>query len=172
MLTAKLAGVNSDTYRRTGDHPSGFNAMKVGTGIQPLVCRNGKPRTGSLALELLLVLPVFLALLLGMIEFSLLLSARQDVLSASRQGVRVAALGGTETEVRAAVNLVLGPAFASVANIEVTLTDSSGEPILPGEPVQVTVELPADSAAPDLLRFIGFSLEGEAIVGRAVMLKE
>ena len=60
------------------------------------------------ALELLFLFPIILALILGMVEFSLLLSVDQQLAVASREGARVAAQGGSASEVETAARLVLG----------------------------------------------------------------
>jgi Flp pilus assembly protein TadG len=52
-------------------------------------------RRGHVVVELMIALPVLLLLLLGTIEFSLLLSTRQQVLFAAQQGALVAAQNAT-----------------------------------------------------------------------------
>jgi Flp pilus assembly protein TadG len=54
-----------------------------------------KRRSGQVVVELMIVFPVLLLLLLGTIEFSLLLSTRQQVLFAAQQGALVAAQNAT-----------------------------------------------------------------------------
>jgi Flp pilus assembly protein TadG len=129
-------------------------------------------RRGSLTVELLLVLPILLAILLAMFEFSALLVARQELLSASREGARVAALGGDENQVREAVSRALNAHYDQAVTVRTLLTDSSGEPVESGSPVVVRLELPTAAAAPDLLRFIGISIHGETIIAQATMRKE
>jgi Flp pilus assembly protein TadG len=125
-----------------------------------------------LAIELLLILPILLALVGGMIEFSLLLGARQQLLAASREGARVAAQGGDATEVERAVRLYLGQGNLQAAQVQATVTDTNGNPLSTGDPVQVVVQLPAVQATPDLLAFIGVSLHDQVLVARTVMRKE
>jgi Flp pilus assembly protein TadG len=129
-------------------------------------------RRGSLAIEMLIVLPVLLAIMLGMVEFSMLLVSRQELLTASREGARVAAIGGSQDDVEAAVRQFLGTGSLSQATITTVLTDNQGQPLPSGSPVAVTVSLPANQAAPDLLVFIGFSLRDETLVAQTVMRKE
>jgi Flp pilus assembly protein TadG len=129
-------------------------------------------RRGSLAVELLIVLPVLLGILLGMVEFSMLLVSRQELLTASREGARVAAIGGSQADVEAAVRQFLGAGSLSQATITTVLADNQGQPLPSGSPVAVTVSIPATQAAPDLLVFIGFSLRGENLIAQTVMRKE
>jgi Flp pilus assembly protein TadG len=124
------------------------------------------------AVELLVALPIVLAVLLGMIEFSMLLVARQQILVASREGARVAALGGTADDVDKAVHQFLGTGSLAGAQVQAQLTDQSGQPVPSGGAVAVTVSLPTAQAVPDLLRFIGFSLGNDVLTVQTVMRKE
>src|SRR5262245_45570198 len=128
--------------------------------------RNVKRRRGSITIEAILLLPVFLVVLFATIELGLVLMARQQLLTARREGARVGALGGDESEVLAAVGRVLGDGNLAAADVQTRLTDDSGLPLPAGETVDVIVDLPATAAAPDLLRFIGYSLDGQRIVAR------
>src|SRR3954452_603182 len=107
-------------------------------------------RRGQVALELLLVLPVLLAVLLGTVEFSLWLTAQQQVNMAAREGARVAATGGTPDEINQAVRRALGARFDR-ATVVADLKDGNGDPVAAGQPVTVTVGLPATAAVPDVL---------------------
>jgi Flp pilus assembly protein TadG len=129
-------------------------------------------RKGSFTLELLFVLPILMSILLGTIEFSLFGLARQQVVAASREGARTAALGGNSQEVQQAVQQYLGNGALANATVQASLTDALGNPIPSGQPVQVTVSLPANQAVPDLLAFIGFSIKNETIAAQTVMRKE
>jgi Flp pilus assembly protein TadG len=134
--------------------------------------RLGRRRPAAVAVELLLALPLLLAVLLGTIEFSMLLVARQQLLVASREGARVAAQGGDATDVEQAVQLFLGASSLAGASVQAVLTDDSGQPLPTGAPVAVTVTLPTTQVVPDLLGFIGFSLRGDTLTAQTVMRKE
>lgn len=133
-------------------------------------------RSGYLLFELLLLLPVLLVLLLAAVQFGMLLHARQQLTAASREGCRVAAVGGTQEGVTEMARQVLGPGRLGDADIQITLADgtpvTSPADIPAGEAVAVWVRLPARHAVPDLLRFIGYSLRDDQIVGRTVMRRE
>ncbi len=129
-------------------------------------------RAGSLTVELLLVLPVLLAFLLGMVEFSMILLARQELLTASREGARVAALGGSSSDVEQATRLFLGTGSLAQANVQSVLTDAGGMPLHSGSPVAVTVSIPAGQAVPDMLAFIGLSIANDTLAAQSVMRKE
>jgi hypothetical protein len=137
-----------------------------------MAAKPGNKRRGSMAIELLFVFPILLAVLLGTVQFSLWLSAQQQVALASREGARTAATGGSAKDVNESVRLTLGDGRFNVAEVKVTLTDEHGDPVTAGNPVAVQVRLPAASAVPDLLRFIGFSIRNEVLVGQTVMRKE
>jgi Flp pilus assembly protein TadG len=144
------------------------NRPSIPARISSLAGRRG----GTVALELLFALPVLLTVLLGVIEFSLLVVAQQQLATACREGARVAAQGGTLDDVTQAVQQFLGTGVLSNATIVAVLTDDSGQPIPSRSPISVTVSLPANQAAPDLLAFIGFSIGGKALAAQTVMRKE
>ena len=155
-----------------------MNGHKEGTLLTNLnqQCRtrtlSGSRRTGSLAVQLLFVLPILLTFFFGMIEFSMLLIVRQQLLTASREGARVAAIGGTTDDVQQATQLFLGTGSLSQATVTSVLTDANGFPLHTGDPVLVSVSIPATAAVPDLLAFIGFSISNENLVAQSVMRKE
>src|SRR5580692_9855782 len=86
-------------------------------------------RGGSAAIELLLVLPLLLLVILASVEMSMLIAAEQQLQLASREGARVAALGGTTSDVENAARAVLGQVALYTATIESVLTDSTGNPL-------------------------------------------
>jgi Flp pilus assembly protein TadG len=129
-------------------------------------------RGGSFTLELLFVLPILMALLLSTIEFSMFGLARQQVVAASREGARAAALGGSAQDVQQAAQMFLGNGALANATVLAGITDAQGMPVPSGQPVQVTVSIPANQAVPDLLRFIGFSIQSETITAQTVMRQE
>ena len=156
-------------------------------------------RQGSVAVELLLLAPIVLGLILGVVELSMMTAANEHLSAASREGCRVAALGGNANEIRRAVYNHLGHGSLGQARIvAVFLEDGKGQPItsiltlddddreggalsgrdgrgrpIPcGEPVMVRVDIAANQAVPDLLAFIGFSLRKTTLVGQTIMRKE
>ena len=117
---------------------------------------------------LMLLLPVVLALVMGMVEYSLMLSADQQLAVASREGARVAAQGGTSAEVEASARLALGHGkLAKKAVVVSQLSDVSGSPVR----VAVTVANAA-TVVPDLLRFVGLSIKNHPLAGSTVMRRE
>jgi Flp pilus assembly protein TadG len=131
-----------------------------------------KTRRGHVAIELLIVLPILLTVLLGTIEFSLLLTAQQQVSLAAREATRVAATGGSVADIEQAVRLALGDARFAQASVTAMLTDGNGDPVASGEPIAVRVQMPASAAVPDLLVFAGLSIRNQVLVGQTVMRKE
>lgn len=129
-------------------------------------------RGGTLSVELLFVFPVLLAVLLATVEYSLWLTAQQQVSLASREGARVGATGGTGDDVNRIVRLVLGDARYQQAQVDANLIDPAGVPLPVGEPVTVSVRLPASAVVPDLLAFVGISIRNQYLVSQTVMRKE
>jgi hypothetical protein len=124
-------------------------------------------------IEALIVLPLLLALVLVTVQFGMAIIARQQVEAACREGARVAAQGGSRHDVEAAVRRILGSSGRlSAARVDATLTDGNGDPLPSGEPVRVTVLVPAGMVAPDMAPFLGFSLANQVIAAQVVMRKE
>lgn len=74
---------------------------------------------GAAAVEFALVIPLVILLVLGAIDFGLLLQARAQAANAAREGVRAAALGRTKADSEAiALNAVSGILGEVKANAE------------------------------------------------------
>jgi len=130
-------------------------------------------RRGILAVELLLVLPILVALFLGMMQYSLILGARQSLLAASREGARVAAHGGTKEEVCATVRRVLGTGSLGAANVKIrSVFEDPQHPFDGRDRVEVCVCVRTTCVVPDMLRWIGISFRNQDLVVGSVMLKE
>jgi len=138
--------------------------------LQPARRRRG----AVLAAELLIVLPILLIFVAGMIEFSMILSARWELLAASEQGARVASQGGSDDDVKATVQKALGTGQLS-QNAQVFVDRT---PAVPGDPannrdrVQVCVQVSAGKIVPDILVWAGISLGSQNLVGCSVMNQE
>src|SRR5262245_9857509 len=99
--------------------------------------RRARVGRGALALELLLLLPLLVALIAGMVEFSRILSAKTQLGAAATAGARVAALGGDGAAAEQAARNVLGSGSLSQADVTVIWTDANGNPLPPGAQVEV-----------------------------------
>ena len=138
-----------------------------------------KTRRGAiLSMEMLFVLPVFVVLLLGLVEVAFLLSAQNQLQVACHQACRA----GTQPtpgplaqswqeqirqEVYDAADRVLHkPQLRKTKELKF-------EPGLhTGDPVRVKMRLPMSAAAPDLLAVFGFRLKGRYLYAECVMRKE
>jgi Flp pilus assembly protein TadG len=116
-------------------------------------------RRGTAAAELIILFPVLVGFLLGTIEFSIAFQARQQLLTAVREGARVGSEGGTAEEVIATVkNRFTQTALSSPDNITVVgAVDQS--PFQPEGPtgrqaVRVCVQLPTTRVVPNMIPFL------------------
>lgn len=126
-------------------------------------------RTGSiLSMELLFVLPVMLLLVLAMVEMTFLIAAETRLAAASREGARIAALGGDAGDIQDRLDALFGSQSSDVAFIVTFLNDSQN----PGDPVQVEVSGTASAFAPNYLKFAGFDLARKTLTARTVMTVE
>ena len=98
----------------------------------------GKRRgRASAVVEMAVVTPLLLTLLFGIIEYGWTLSVRQSMVSAAREGARVASLpGSSDTDIRSRVQEYLAPMGLTA---QVTLQRA----VLPDNPTEkVTVTIP------------------------------
>lgn len=124
-------------------------------------------RKGFLSLELIFVLPMLLLLLLGLFQFSILFSARGDLVDAARAGARLATLHGVDQiHVETEIQRTLSPQLARYARIDTVIGEYSGEEVL------VRIRVPMAAATPDLLWPIGYSIRQRELIAEARMLKE
>ncbi|WP_417849781.1 TadE/TadG family type IV pilus assembly protein [Thalassoglobus sp.] len=129
--------------------------------------KQSRSRRGFVSLEVILVLPMFIVLLLGLCEFSLLFTARGEIVESARAGARMATLHGVddvivEEEVRKTLSRNLG----TYAKVNSQLGKYSGDEVV------VQVRVPMASVTPDLLWPIGYSVRGREVIAVARMRKE
>jgi hypothetical protein len=114
--------------------------------------------------EMLLVLPILLIALLGMIEFGMILTAEDELLTACREAARVASHGGgdrrqIEEEVRTTVRRVLGNGRLGTAHVDVHWLPADPEqPAMGRDRVEVRLHVAANQVVPNLLAWAGFNL--------------
>lgn len=90
-----------------------------------------KRQRGAAALEFAIVLPVLLMLLLGIIDFGLVMGARSEVANAAREGARASALVGSSAAGQSASHAIIDsmPGGHKVGtSVTVTCTTPSGTP--------------------------------------------
>jgi Flp pilus assembly protein TadG len=144
----------------------------------------------TLSIELVMILPILTILTVGIIEFSVIMLSSQAISTASHLGTREAALpNATYDTVADAVSDALRTKiwegeheviiFVTDPNTMVTLEDDGtvGAPIQledanTGDQISVTVNVPTDQAAPDILAIIGLSTNGSEITTTFVTRRE
>jgi hypothetical protein len=137
------------------------------TSSSPARRVSARRRTGLATAELALTLPILLIVLMAIFEFSLLFLARGELVDASREGARVAALPGANQEsVEWAVRENVAPRFRNAVVVDVSGGAQSGELIT------VAVRVPMRSASPDLLWPVGYSLKDQTLVAETRILRE
>jgi hypothetical protein len=168
--------MQSATHPRAKSRPAGCTQPDCGLHKQ------ARRRKGAvLSIELVMVLPILLVVLLASVEFGILLMATQGVGAAANVGARAAALpSSSRARVEAAVNAALDgwvwqdehEVVIFVNNNRVTPTDDYLASAVTGDVVSVTVNVPMDQAAPDLLRYFGISIAGKELTTTYVTRKE
>ncbi len=125
-----------------------------------------RDRRGAVMAEFAFVLPVFLLLVLGMIELSRGLMAQQIIVNGAREGARRAILpGATDDRTLSAVETYL--TGTSVMGATTTISPSL-EIAKPGEPITVSVAVPYEEIAWGPLGW----LDGATLRAEVVMRKE
>lgn len=139
------------------------------------------PRRAAAMVEMALVLPIFLTVLMGIIEFGRGMWIGNMVTNAAREGARLAVLdGSTNTQVRQAIKDFLtsavGTSAATETVITITITPAQGNPNPNNECgncasrdlIAVTVTLPFNSIA----MVPGSYLSSTNLTGRSAMRHE
>ena len=137
-------------------------------------------RRGTALVEMALVLPIFLMVVLGIIEFGRALMVSQLVTNSAREGARSAMLdGSTNAEVTQDIKTFLQDACnvsQDQVTVTVTVTPATGNPdpgnqvanASPRDLINILVQVPFDQVA--LLS--GDYLAGKNLVGEASMRHE
>lgn len=129
-------------------------------------CR--RKRRGAAAVEFAIVAPVFVLMILGMIEFGRAIMVQQVLTNAAREGARVAVLdGSTSTGINSTINSYLQSAGITGATIDL----NPDEPATAGygQPVTVKISIPFSNVswlpAP-------WFLSGQQLMAISVMRRE
>ena len=122
-------------------------------------------REGQAVVEFALVLPVLILIIVGIIEFGLLMNNYLVVTYAAREGARSAALGGTLTTVTTTAKT----AASTIDHGSLTVTMSPATPTA-GSSVTVTVTNPVQFITPMIAAF--FPSNPYPVSGQAVMRVE
>jgi Flp pilus assembly protein TadG len=131
----------------------------------------------ALTLEMVMILPILLLVLMGGVEFTLLLSAGQAVSTAAEAGAREAALpSSTKASIQAAVARALeGYVWRTKQETLVFVNqvkDTTGTLVTAahtGDIVQVTVNVAARHTAPDVLSIVKISLNTNDVTSSFVV---
>lgn len=150
----------------------------------PLRRRPGSRRRrigGVLTAELIITMPIVVGLIFAVVEVGMILVAQQQIENAARIGCRVGTLPAEQPaapippgELSEHEQAVRNAVIATLANdrligaVEVDFVPGQDT----GDLVKVEITLPMEKAAPDMLAFLGFSLEGHSLTAKCVMRRE
>lgn len=124
------------------------------------------------SLELLLVLPILMVVGFGLVEASLLLMGMQRVQAASSAACRIGTLPANDPAAQQqAMKDAVAHALGS-SGLVATYAMQSQLGQYAGDPVVVAVSVPMTAVSPDLLKMIGFSLQGRQLVAQTEMCKQ
>ena len=97
-------------------------------------------RKGNYALELALLLPVFLVLVFGAIDFGRVIYAYNTVAYAARDGARYASFHGAKSLAPAAAEAIANYVTAHVVGIDISVNTTWNPDNNPGSDVRVQVQ--------------------------------
>lgn len=107
------------------------------------VVRGGRQRAarrGAAVVEFAIVLPLFLLMVFGMVEYGRMVMAQQIITNAAREGARRGVIdGATTAEVTTLVNGYLTDASIGTATVSITPDPTT---VTNGGPITVTVSVP------------------------------
>jgi Flp pilus assembly protein TadG len=137
----------------------------------------GRRRRGNGVLEAALVLPVLLALSMGMVEFGQYFYAKHTLQAASRDGARTAILSSTThaaavsaiTSTMSAANIPSGKYTVTFQNASTNATISDVSTVTKGTGIKVTVSATAANVS---VRPLGVIPATKTINGITTMIKE
>ncbi len=115
------------------------------------VFKKRKPQRGAVIIEFALLLPLFLLLLMGMIEFGLLFYNKQVVTNSSREGARAGIAHISENEIIAVVESYCTNRLITFASVPSVSTAVDGELGAFGTPLTVTVSYDYTFVVPELI---------------------
>jgi hypothetical protein len=141
-------------------------------------CSSGSSKSGQSLVEMAIVLPVFLVVLLGILEFGWLFHNEMILANAVRECTRAAAVGRMQTEVRTRIDSSASPIVVSVLTLE--YSSNNGTTWLPwpaddsgknGVPPGMLIRISAQGIHQQLTNFFPF-LQGFSLKQFAVMKRE
>jgi Flp pilus assembly protein TadG len=141
------------------------------------ILRGRRVRRGNGVLEAALVLPVLLALSMGMVEFGQFFYMKHTIQAASRDGARTAILSSTThsaaqtaiTNTMNSANVAANKYTVTFQNAATNATISDVGTIAKGTGIRVTITATAGNVS---VRPLGVIPANKAIVGMTTMIKE
>jgi Flp pilus assembly protein TadG len=138
------------------------DSVKTGCGR-----KRAENRSGMLSAELIMTLPILAIVLFGLFEFALLFTARGELSEASRVAARKATMPGVSYDsVEDEIRRVLSPRLQKTMEVSIDQGQRSGDV------VTVAIACDMNSASPDLLWPIGYSLKNRKLYEVTKMIRE
>lgn len=129
-------------------------------------------RRGAASVEMAIVLPLFIAIVFGIVEFGRALMVNQILVNAAREGTRRAVIpGATDAEVNGAIDGYMSSAGISgfVRTLEVNGTVASLTTAKSHDEIKITISVEHSKVAWGILNLIA---PGRKLAARVVMKKE
>lgn len=150
-MNGKKTALNESAANRL----AGLAAQELGSALQ-------KDRRGAAAFEFALLLPMFVTLMLGTLQYGSLYYTQNAMIGAARTAARSVAIGSQNATTAEATARTSLPNWVPAANYVVTITDAA-----PGSQVSARIVAPSSKAA--IVPYLPMPAQVEA---RIVMMKE
>jgi Flp pilus assembly protein TadG len=136
--------------------------------ISPRCCRKSSDRRGVAAVEFALVAPLFVALLLGIIEFGRMLMVQEILVNAAREGARAAIQPG-ETDAQVTTVISNYMSAAGIPGYTSTLSPTLSTNPAVGAAMTMTVSVPCSTVS-----YLSYStwFQGQSLSSSVVMMRQ
>ena len=135
----------NDINNRQSD---GFTQHKAAAAVRASAGRRRTGRSGVVAVEMALVVPILLMLTFGLIEYGWMFLKSQELTNTVRRGARVAIRAdSTTSDVETAIADLMTTAGLSGSGYSVTITPSDVSGAAAGDVIKVEISLPYDNVS-------------------------
>ena len=122
-------------------------------------------KKGQALVELALIVPILLLLVFGVVEYGRIFAAYLTVANGSREGARIATVGGTNTDIITAVKFRTDAMNLDNTKVVITITPNSASRTR-GNSVTVEVTYPVPMYDPFFTTIVGanYTVKGKTIM--------
>lgn len=99
--------------------------MDIFCKLGEVMLKNLKNKKGQALVEFAIILPLLLLLIMGIVQFSMIINSYLSIQNAAREGARAGILGSSDIEIKNIIKAVSPSLEASNLTVTITPTESS-----------------------------------------------